>query len=201
MSNDRKVIPFRKKFKTHSVKTTPNDLRAAATGTLALILLLMVGFNFRVFESSPQVQANMPTSAQRGLASVPQVMEPQWKKSLSELGAKSIHAKAQKPSALDRLTYGYLQGNYAFTVDKGVVTNIRFSDSSEGNPQKMASGAQFIQQFSDVLVPQFVGISTSKREATSTGFKEIYNLKTQSSEKIIELDLDQNNGLLGVAVR
>ncbi|MCB9072740.1 MAG: hypothetical protein H6623_03895 [Bdellovibrionaceae bacterium] len=200
MSDDRKVIPINSKFKKQVIKTTPNDLRAAATGTLAFILLLMVGFNFQIFETNNQELAGGNVS-QRGLASIHKSMDPQWTKSLSQLGSQNIRYKGHRPSTLESLTYGYLQGNYSFNVEKGLVTNIQYSHDGQGQPQKMLNGAQFIKQYADVLVPQYVGISGSKREVLPGGIKETYTLKTASDEKAIEFQLDRNNGLMAVTVR
>lgn len=201
MSDERKVIPFKKPFKKQLVKTTPNDLRAAATGTIAFILLLMVGLNFQIFEGSKEAQASRQMSMNRGLASVPKVLEPQWKKSLSELGEKEIVAKGTRPSAIDSLTYGYLKGNYSFTVEKGVVKNIQFTNSSESQPQVVSNTQKFLQDYSSAIVPKLDGILNSKREATDAGFKEVYSIQSEGSTKTVEFQLDKNNGLLGITVQ
>lgn len=201
MNNERKVIPFRKPFKKNLVRTTPNDLRAAATGTLAFILLLMVGFNFQMFDGTSEAQAKRDQRVQRGLASVPKVLEPQWKKSLSELGKKEIVNKGNRPSAIDNLTYGYLKGNYSFTVEKGAVKSIQFSNSSDSQPQVLGNRQKFISDYAQALTPDFQSIVSSKREASDGGFREIYNIKTSSETKTVELQLDKNNGLLGVSVQ
>lgn len=204
MSDKRNVIPFRKPFKKQMGRigrTTPNDLRAAATGTLAFILLLMVGFNFQIFEGSNEAQASRSQNMQRGLASVPKVLEPQWKKSLSELGSKEIVGQGSRPSAVDNLTYGYLKGNYSFTVEKGVVKNIQFSNSTEAQPQVVNNRQKFINDYASAIVPNLEGIMSSKREMTNGGFKEIFNIKTSTSTKTVEFQLDKDNGLLGITVQ
>lgn len=201
MSDERKVIPFKKPFKKQMVRTTPNDMRAAATGTLAFILLLMVGFNFRVFEGSNEAQANRAQNMQRGLASVPKVLEPQWKKSLSELGDKEIVSQGNRPSAVDNLTYGYLKGNYSFTVEKGIVKNIQFANASESQPQVVSNRNKFINDYASAIVPDMKSIVSSKREAIDGGYREIYNIQTATATKTVEFKMDKNNGLLGITVQ
>lgn len=201
MKKERKVIPFTKPFKKNLVRTTPNDLRAAATGTIAFILLLMVGFNFQMFQGPNDQQASRTASAHRGLASVPKVLAPQWKKSLSELGQKEIVQKGNRPSAVDNLTFGYLKGNYAFTVEKGVVKNIQFSNVSEAQPQVVGDRQKFINDYAQALAPNLVGITSSKRESSENGYREIYSVKTSTATKTVEFQLDKNNGLLGITVQ
>lgn len=201
MSDKRKVIPFTKPFKKTLVRTTPNDMRAAATGTIAFILLLMVGLNFQIFEGSAETQANRQQRMNRGLASVPKVLEPQWKKSLSELGSKEIVSQGSRPSAIDNLTYGYLKGNYSFTVEKGVVKHIQFSNVTEAQPQVVSSTQKFLSDYSSAIVPNLESILSSKREVSDAGIKEIYNIKSEGATKIVEFQLDKNNGLLGITVQ
>ena len=201
MSDERKVIPFKKSFKKQLVRTTPNDLRAAATGTIAFILLLMVGLNFQIFEGSKEAQASRQMNMNRGLASVPKVLEPKWKKSLSELGEKEIVAKGVRPSAIDSLTYGYLKGNYSFTVEKGVVKNIQFTNFNESQPQVVSNTQKFLTDYSMAIVSKLDGILNSKREATPAGFKEVYSIQSEGATKTVEFQLDKNNGLLGITVQ
>jgi hypothetical protein len=201
MSDERKVIQFKKPFKKQLVKTTPNDLRAAATGTIAFILLLMVGLNFQIFEGSKEAQAHRQQSMNRGLASVPRVLEPRWKKSLSELGEKEMVVKGMRPTAIDSLTYGYLKGNYSFTVEKGVIKNMQFSNVNESQPQVVSNTQKFLNDYSSAIVPKFDSILSSKREVTQNGFKEVYNIQSEGTTKTVEFQLDKNNGLLGITVQ
>lgn len=200
MNDERKVIPFGKAFKKNLVSTTPNDLRAAATGTMAFILLLMVGFNFHVFES-PSLQVQQQTQkAQRGLASVPQVLAPQWKKSLKDLHQSEIKVQAQRPSAVDGLTYGYLKGQYILTMENGLVKAIQLSSTSQMQPTAINDSQKFMNEYGQTLVPEMKSILSSKRESTSAGFKEVFRIETEKVQKNIVLSLDHNNGLLGITV-
>ncbi len=200
MKNERKVIPFTKPFKKNLVRTSINDVRAAATGTIAFILLMMVGFNFQMFQGSNVTEANA-TQSQRGLASVPKVLAPQWKKSLSELGQKEMVQKASRPSAIDSLTYGYLKGNYSFTVEKGAVKSIHFSNASEAQPQVVGDRQKFINDHASAIAPDLQSISSAQREVSEKGVREIYNLKTSTATKTVVFELDKNNGLIGIAVQ
>lgn len=200
MNDERKVIPLGKAFKKNLVSTTPNDLRAAATGTMAFILLLMVGFNFHVFES-PSLQVQQQTQkAQRGLASVPQVLAPQWKKSLKDLHQNEIKVQAQRPSAVDGLTYGYLKGQYILTMENGLVKAIQLSSTSQMQPTAINDSQKFMNEYGQTLVPEMKSILSSKRESTSAGFKEVFRIETEKVQKNIVLSLDHNNGLLGITV-
>lgn len=201
MSNERKVIPFKKPFKKQLISTTPNDVRAAATGTIAFILLLMVGFNFKMFDGSATEKADRTVSMQRGIASVPKVLEPQWKKSLSDLGEKEIVSQNSRPSTIDDLTYGYLKGNYSFTVEKGTLKNIQFSKDSSAAPQVVSNRQKFISDYASALAPEMQSIVSSKRETVSGGYREVYSVKTATSTKTVEFQLDANNGLLGITVQ
>lgn len=200
MSDDRKVIPFKKQFKKQMVKTTPNDLRAAATGTLAFILLLMVGVNFQLFETDNNQQAQRLQKTERGLASVPKVLNPQWKKnSLSDDSQEPI-VDGQRPSPIDKLTYGYLKGNYSFTVENGIVRNIHFLNSKNSNPQVVQNRQLFIEEHGRAFVPDLKSIGSSQVEATSDGYKESFVVKTASATQIIDIYMSKNNELLKITV-
>lgn len=201
MGNDKKVIPFNKPFKKQLVKTTPNDMRAAATGTIAFILLLMVGFNFQVFENTTIEKQERAQKLQRGLASVPRMLEPQWKKSLKNLNQKEITTRAEKPSDLDRLTYGELKGDYSFTIQNGVVKNIHFTNVSSSKPHVLIDSGDFFGKHGRALVPSFESIISSIRAPTTEGFKEVFTIKAGHETKTVEFSLDRNNGLMDIAVQ
>lgn len=201
MAKDRKVIPFTGKYKKALTRTTPNDLRAAATGTLGFILLLMIGLNFSLFETKTFDQDSLNKNVRRGIASVPKVFEPQWKRNISG-EAESIHLKpARKPSPLDNLNFGLLEGKYSVHIEKGHVVNINFSESTDVNPTPLSDRAQFIKEYSPVFISEFQSAAKIGSEQVGNGYKETYRVKSKKGESIFEFHLDQNNRLMSLSVK
>ena len=199
MTDDRKVIPLKTKYKKHLISTTPNDVRAAATATLGFILFIMVGLNFSFFHADPGVDKSV---GGRSIASVPPVIETEWRHNIEKLNAKEISAEtAKKPSSIDSLTFGLLEGKYSMKVDGGRVTQIEFSHHEAHQPQALQDRLQFIQKYADAFVPGFKLAQKSGIEKVEGGFKETYRVESSWGETKFDFHLDEQKRLILLEVK
>lgn len=199
MNDDRKVIPLNTKFKKQLVMTTPNDLRAAATGTIALLMFIMVGFNFSMFQVKPAEQAKYDQNVSRGIASVPKLIEPQWERSLANLSRGMIAQSGKKPTAIESLNFGYLEGRYSMNVEGGRIMQIKLSD--DGAPRAMMDRLAFIQKYSGALAPGFKAAEKVRIEASQVGFKELYKVETAKGSKMFEFQIDDQDRLVSLDIK
>lgn len=199
--NDRKVIPLNAKFKKQSVKTTPNDLRAAATATIAFMLFLMVGFNFSMFQVDREEQIAKASSRARGIASVPKNIEPAWQKNLAQMNPSMISHSARKPTALEALSFGSLEGKYAMRIDGGRITQIELSDMDRAQPKVLSDRISFIQKNALALAPGFKAAEKVRVEASDIGTKEIYKVQTASGFKTFEFQIDGQDRFISLDIK
>jgi len=199
MDNERKVIPLNAKFKSNTIAATPGDVRAAATGTVAFILLLMVGFNFSMFEVKRSKQLELNQRMQRGIASVPRVIEPQWRRNLDKMDASMVSKSAARPTLVDTLNFGVFEGNYSLKIEDGKVTNIAFAnDKSE--PKTVNDRMGFIQKYAGAFAADFKAIEKMRVEKSQAGFKETYKVDTAQGSRVFEVEIDGQNRLLSLNI-
>lgn len=202
MSDDRKIIPFKKKFKKKLVSTSPNDMRAAATATLGFILFIMIGVNSAYFSKIVGSESEFQANVERGLASVPKVMETQWKQNLKAIAKEGVNEKqiARQPSTIDQLNFGMLQGQYSLQVKDGHVVSIRLNpDHAEG--KVLTDRLDFIHNYAEVLAP---GLKLAKKISTETevhGFKESYQIEGANGSQTMSFHLDNQQRLISVDVK
>lgn len=180
--------------------TTPNDVRAAATATIALVLFLMVGLNSRMFNAQENLQVESKEGFQRGIASVPKMIEPQWRKNLSGLNKDMIAQSAHKPTPIESLNFGILEGKYAMQVQGGRVTLIEFADAHNMNPKFLQDRMGFIQQFSTTLAPNLKSIEKLSYAKSGEGYKEVFKVMADE-ELYFEFQLDDKNRLLSLKIK
>jgi len=190
--NDRKVIPLNAKFKKQM--TTPNDLRAAATGTIALFMFIMIGFNFSMF------QARTDADTSRSIASVTQGLEPQWQDSLAHLNRHMLTQAGHRPTAVEALSFGPLEGQYSVDIQDGAVQKIRFANQTS-EPKVLDDRLNFIRNYAGALAPGFKAAEKIRVEASDDGFKETYKVDTDGGAKVFEFQIDKHNRLVSLDIK
>ena len=144
MSDDRKVIELNVEQKQNTVEASPGDLKTAVAGSIALVLFIMTGVNFSLFDDASHID-----DSQRGIASIQNTVAPKWKKSLSQINKGMVSDVARKPSAVDDLSYGDLEGRYALKIRGGQVTSIEFAE--QGEPKALTDRTEFLQRHASVF--------------------------------------------------
>jgi hypothetical protein len=200
-SIERKVIPLNAKYKKQLLTTTPNDLRAAATGTIAFLLFLMVGFNYNMFEVKRTEQVAMNQKMERGIASVPKLMDPQWQRSLSHMNKDMIAQAGHKPTALESLNFGILEGKYAMRLEGGRLMQIELSDIDKDQPKVLSDRMSFIQEYAKALAPGFKSVEKMRIEASAVGTKETYKVDTAQGTRYFEFQLDGQKRFISLDIK
>ena len=198
--SDRKVIPLKAKFKSEALMaTSPSDLKAVSAGSLALLMVLMVGFNFSMFANKKSA-ITQEQNMQRGIASVPSVIHPQWQRGLAELNRNMITQAGRKPTTLESFNYGVLEGKYALNVDGGRITEIKLSHDSE-DPKILNDRLRFIQDNALTLAPGFKAAEKVRVEASNVGIKETYKVDTKTGQKVFEFQIDDQDRLVSLNIK
>lgn len=200
-NNDRKVLPFKPKNNGSFLKRNEalsTDLKGAAAGTMAFLLVLVVSFNFSIFQHDSEIQKQI--KIQRGLASLSNQTPVQVnvKKSLESLNKEMISQMAKKPTAADDLTFGALAGKYSIISDNGRIKEIKLSDASQAT--LIRDRFEFIESNADALAPGLNSIRKVSVQKTSDGKKEVYEVQTVDGEAKFKFQIGNENQLLSLVV-
>lgn len=200
-NKEGKVIPFKPKSKKATYRdreTLATDLKTTAAGTMAFVLLLVVSFNFSVFQKESEVEKQM--KIQRGLASL-KTSTPQLdlQKNLANLQKEMIVQQAKKPTAADSLIFGPLAGKYSIITDHGLVKKISLNDAS-GEATLVRDRFEFIETNSAALAPGLNSIRKLSVQKSHDGKKEVYQVQTVNGESRFEFTIGQQNQLISLTV-
>ncbi len=196
-NQDRKVIPLKPKVKPKSRELLMSDLKSTAAGTMAFILLLVVSFNFSIFESTVEVEKQK--KLQRGLASLSKTSEVDWKKNIESLNKEMIAQTAKRPTAADSLTFGHLAGKYSIVSDNGRVTQIKLNQATS-EATLVRDRFEFIESYADAFAPGLSSIRKMSVQKNSQGRKEVYQVQTASGESTFKFQITNENQLLSLVV-
>lgn len=200
-NKDRKVLPFKPKNNASFLKkneTMATDLKGAAAGTMAFLLVLVVSFNFSIFQQNSEIQKQQ--KIKRGLASLSTNNQVQVdvKKSLESLKKEMITQVAKKPTATDDLTFGTLAGKYSIISDNGRIREIKVSDSSQAT--LVRDRFEFIESNADALAPGLNSIRKVSVQKNGEGKKEVYEVQTPAGETKFKFLIGNENQLLSLVV-
>lgn len=194
---DRKVIPLKLKQRAPTRRDIlATDLKATAAGAMAFVLLLVVSFNFSVFQKDTEVQRR--TKLARGLASLSKQEDVQ-PTAIPEIKREMVVQMAQRPSATESLVFGPLAGKYSIVTDHGYVKKIALNENSEQATQ-VSDRLEFIETHSSALVPGLSSIRKLSVQKSPEGKKEVYEVKSQAGESRIEFTIGQQNQLISLTV-
>jgi hypothetical protein len=188
---------------------------AISTSLLSVVILVTLANNNMMngtLISDNQVEQ---VSAGRGIASV-QSQSPeeiaqaksQNAKLVSQLSEHELSPSAsigRKPSSLEALAFGYLEGKYAVRMQNGKISEIEFSDASGSgdHPKHVEDLAQFLMNQRDLLPVDFdktlkIGSGTEGAKTTET-----YQLMNQASTPVanVQFHMDAAGRLLAMQVQ
>jgi hypothetical protein len=196
-SDDRKVIPLKLKNKPKMQEPAATDLKTAAAGSMAFVLLLVAGFNFSVFQA--QNAAEKQNNLERSLASLDENKEHQWTKNLEQINKEMITQASHRPSASDSLGFGLLAGKYSIVSESGRVKEIRLTDISK-SATVIRDRFEFIESYSAALAPGLNSIRKVSVKKTEKGKTEVYMVQSATGESKMEFTIGQQNQLLSLTI-
>ncbi|MBY0386219.1 hypothetical protein K2X05_13765 [bacterium] len=200
-NQDRKVLPFKPKNNASLLKkneTMATDLKGVAAGTMAFLLVLVVSFNFSIFQQGSEIKKQQ--KIQRSLASLStkNQVPVDVKKSLENLNKEMITQIAKRPTATDDLAFGALAGKYSIVSDNGRIREIKVSDSSQAT--LVRDRFEFIESNADALAPGLNSIRKVSVQKNSEGKKEVYEVQTPAGEAKFKFLIGNENQLLSLVV-
>lgn len=183
---------------------------AVSTSLLSIVILVTLANNNLMTSINP-VGEEVPTSyGGRSIASVPggsQIAAPVVNdtKLVKELARRALSPSAslgQKPSALERLAFGFFEGRYAVRLHAGQIREIEYS--AENNPfeaKRIDNLVGFIENQRDLL-PEFsrpikVGEVSEGNDTVKT-FELVNEVSIPVAK--VEFRIDGDSRLLGVRV-
>jgi hypothetical protein len=199
VGKDRKVIPFTGKYKKPP-GYKQEELRKATTIGLVFMMFMMMAFNFSMFEAK-LFQKDESASVLRGIASVPKAFEPQWKKNLSEINDKMISESARKPTAVENLNFGVLEGKYTLKVLDGHVIQIDFAKLENREPHLLQDRSRFVSEYASAFMVGFRFIDRLATIKDAEGTKETFRVRSDKGESIFEFHLDPQDRFVSLSVK
>jgi flagellar hook-basal body complex protein FliE len=196
--NNSNVLPFKpKKNPGAKNNTAGTDLKGVTAGTMAFLLLLVVSFNFSLFQKEMEVEKQQ--KIQRGLASLSPVAKTDTKSQFEQLNKKMITEVAQRPTAADSLTFGPLAGKYSIVTDNGRVTQITLNSNSNGATM-VRDRFEFIENNAAALAPGLNSIRKVSVRKSGQKKTEVYEVQTSAGHATFEFTMGKENQLLSLVV-
>lgn len=138
---------------------------AISTSLLSIVLLVTLANNNLLVSSVRPVTADNFDRASRGIASVSSVSEvipsaEENQKMVRELSRRALSATASvghKPSSVEKLAFGVLEGKYAVRLQNGKLSEIEFktSEVAGNDPKQIEDLSAFIENQRDLLPVAF----------------------------------------------
>ena len=197
--NNSNVLPFKPKKKPGAKRHDAGaaDLKGVTAGTMAFLMLLVVSFNFSLFQKEMEVEKQQ--KIQRGLASLSPVPKTDNLKTFENLNKELITEVAQRPTAADSLTFGPLAGKYSITTDNGRVTQITLNANSNGATM-VRDRFEFIESNAAALAPGLNSIRKVSVRKQGQKKTEVYEVQTAAGHATFEFTMGKENQLLSLVV-
>lgn len=177
-----------------------------ALSTSLLSVVVLVTLANKNLMSSDQAE---PARASRGIASVPTGTSEAEDSLVKVLSKKELgsHSLGRRPSSLETLAFGTLEGKYAIRLDHGKLAEVEFtatsgSDSEADRPKHIQNRAEFINQNQELMPVAFDKAVWIDREKLGDSTTEVYQLVNEVSRPVatVEFKLDQAGRMLSMKV-
>lgn len=175
---------------------------ALSTSLLSVVVLVTLA-NRNLMNTTEQVQV---VQGGRGIASVSTGTSNNEDVLVRELAKKDLNESAlgRKPSSVETLAFGQLEGKYAVRLENGKLAELEFSDvTSQGDhPKHIDDRINFLDAHRDILPVAYdksIRIETASVNGTTT---EVYQLVNEVSRPVanVEFRLDSAGRMLSMRV-
>jgi hypothetical protein len=206
---ERVVVPdYRERLKHLKVRLDLEQAKLAISTSLLSIVLLVTLANNNIMTRIPAPE-EAPV-ATRGIASLSSLgqSEDTNHELVAELAQRELSESAsvgRRPSSLDKLRFGTLEGKYAVRLHAdGKLHEIEFSDSagSGDRPKHIADFAQFLESNREILPVEFDKSVRISSETEAGGSTETYQLVSRVSMPLakVQFRTDAAGRLLAMRV-
>lgn len=191
-------VQLQKKAHQRRVQMERVEKRNLLVSTVLLsIVLAVVSMNHLVSQDLESQMEVHPSSGQRGIASVnDQVYEREMVKKLSQRAMSSVSRRGVRPSELDHLTFGVLQGKYSVNLKSGKIASIYLSE--ENQAQEISNYSDFVKNMRSLLPVSFSRVDKVSSSLKTKG--EVYALLDKQGAKVgvVTMMLDEKRRLLSL---
>lgn len=179
--------------------------RVALSASLLSIVVLVTLANKNLMsdDGAPSVKSG------RGIASVPTGTSDAEDHLVRTLSQKELSADSlgRKPSSLESLAFGTLEGKYAVRLENGKLSELEFSDPAsqelEGDrPKHIQNRAEFLETNRELMPVAFDKPVWIERAPSQDSVTEIYQLVNEVSRPVatVEFKLDNAGRMLSMKV-
>ncbi len=194
------------KMKNIKMKIDMHNTKLMVSTSLLSVIVLATVANTSSFSTRP-AQGSPVTDSSRGIASV-QMGTSAWEdrvaKKLSEQTLPNEAQIGRKPSSLDQLTFGALEGKYTVRTVNGKINEIELADSESGTrPKKISDLGLFLRENNQLMLTAPVAtIEPLKTVQEGAVQKSSYRMIGENHQDLgqVEFQLDGSGGLLSMHV-
>lgn len=173
---------------------------ALSTSLLSVVVLVTLA-NKNLMTSDAE-----PVQASRGIASVPTGTSDAEDNLVKTLAQRELSSQAlgRKPSSLESLAFGTLEGKYAIRLEHGKLAELEFSQAQDSletdRPKMIQNRGEFIEAHRDLMPVMYdKSVWTDRKEANGATI-ETYKLVNEVSRPVgtIEFKLDSAGRMLSM---
>jgi hypothetical protein len=207
---------YRERLRGLKVRFDLENAKIAISTSLLSIVVLVTLANNNLMSSvtadksmiALQSSSQETSQSSRGIASVSQASKetaiPENSQLVRDLANRDLSPKASlghKPTNLERLAFGYLEGKYAVRLQHGLLKEIEISSGYAQDAKQMESLTAFIES-ERALLPQFDRPLKVSSEHEGANALETYQLVNEVSMPVakVQFRLDDSGRLLSMHV-
>ena len=185
--------------------------KVAVSASLASVLILATVGNVFVLSKIDQQEGASPRMG-RGIASI-EIQDSGetsgWFRELLRARADKLYdsrkvaSVAQKPSLMDQLRFGDLEGKYAVRVEDGALREIQFvnGEGSSDRPKYMDSTEDFLRRYQALHKIDFEEILKTRSAKMGTTEVEVLELRAHGATKsMVEVTRDDSGRLMNLKI-
>lgn len=185
---------------------------AISTSLLSIVLLVTLANNNLLVSSVRPTQADNLDRASRGIASVSSVSEivpsaEENQKMVRDLSRRALSATASighKPTSVEKLAFGVLEGKYAIRLQNGKLSDIEFNrgEVAGQDPKQIDDFKSFLETQRDLLPVAFektLKVGTSQVGADRVETFELVNQVSMPLAKV-QFTIDSEGRMLAMKV-
>lgn len=192
------------RFRDLKVRFDLEHAKIAVSTSLLSIVILVTLANNSLMSNAQDEQA---PAGSRSIASVPTGTSDSEDRLVAKLAKIDVKAEAtlgRKPSSLENLTLGELEGKYAVRLQDGKLRELEFAESTsnEDRPKHVNDREKFLDAHRDLLPVAFDKSMKVEAEQSESGSVETYQLINEFSMPVarVEFRMDLAGRLLGMRV-
>lgn len=190
------------------MKIDSTSIKAMVVTTIGLVVFAVSFANRSIFSPAEDVAnvAHFSLGQSRGVASVPtgtSASEDQFHASIAARPLSGSTGLGLKPSEIDRLTFGFLEGKYSVHLENGKVKELAFVDSSSQSngdrPTYLKDPVEFLQNNREIFPREYSEVRSGATLTQKDQIVRSYALM-QKTDQVgeVQVTLDLSGRLLSM---